>query len=406
MASSQALAAVGAALHPIHPQHARFSALVAAVGAVSLVVAIAAFWPEPREGRLADDLRPLDSWPGRLTWGQRVTRAVSVFLVALAVSAGRLGAEDGLSNIAPALVVGVAWPALLFVSAAGGPIWRWLDPWDGLARALGADGDDPARGDVRAAVVPALAVAWYLAVYVESAEPRAVGLALGVYSVLMVAGAVVVGRSAWLSRVEVFGLLFGWLARLPRGMLRSWDPPRGAELVLGALAGGLAFGLVRTSEVWGSLNVVEGATLYATLAMLGSAAVVALALWLLERWAARGGGRGSVTAAALPAVAAVALVVALARSRLFTSLQLLPALASDPFGAGWDLFGTRDLPILRPLDPLPLAGVQLAVLILGAVAGAIVLGRRVPRTGRRPAILALGLLVGLGVYVLSLAPGL
>jgi len=393
------------ALHPIHPAHAGSSPVVLVFLAVLVVSSIAVLWPGPRPTRERQEDVPLEPWTGRLTAPQVATRTVGVVLLVLTVLTGRLGSNSELLNLAPALAVGFGWPALVFASAVAGPVWRRLDPWDALARGLGGAAGERAS-DVRLALIPASALAWYLAAYPDALSPRSVGLALGVYAVAMVAGALAAGRIAWLSRVDVFGILFSWLARMPRGRLRSWRPPRGAELVLGVLAGGLAFGQIRTSAIWGELNVARGALVYATLAELASALLVAGALWALARWALRVGAGGSVAAAALPAVASIALVVAMARSRLFTSLQLLPSLVSDPFGAGSDLFGTRDLGILPPLDPLALAGVQLTTLFLGHVAGAIVLAGRAPREGRRPGIVALSFLVSIGVVAVGVAPGL
>jgi hypothetical protein len=47
-----------------------------------------------------------------------------------------------------------------------------------------------------------------------------------------------------------------------------WEPPPGAEVLLGALTGGLLFGAIRRTELWGGLNVVPGAVVYATLGLV------------------------------------------------------------------------------------------------------------------------------------------
>jgi hypothetical protein len=370
--------------------------------AVAAVVGAAWWWPgaPPERARRAQSF---ESWDGPLGLPQLATRGLALAVLVLGVAAGRLGSPLELENLASALVVGAAWPVLVFVSGAGGPVWRWLDPWDGLARMGRSDEGRPAD-EVWPATVPALVWAWYLSVFQQSLSPRAVGLALGAYSLATVAGALAVGRVRWFSSAEVFGLLFGWLSRLPRGALSGWRPPAGAEVVLGTVAGGLLFGLVRLSEVWGELNVVPGATAYATLALLGSAGVLAGGLWLLERWAARRGAAGSVVAAAVPAVGAVVLAVAMSRSRVFTAVTLLPSLISDPFGRDWDLFGTADVPFQAPLGPVRLALLQLAVLAAGHLAGAVVLSRRAPDT-RAPAALALGMVMAAGCVSVLLAPG-
>jgi MFS family permease len=84
-------------------------------------------------------------------------------------------------------------------------------------------------------------------------------------------------------------------------------------------------------------------------------------------------------------------------------VQLLPGLAGDPFGAGWDLLG----PAAQGLDadPLGAAGLlaaQLAVLGVGLVWGAVVAGRRSSRGGRAAAALVLGCLAAVASLVVSL----
>jgi hypothetical protein len=175
--------------------------------------------------------------------------------------------------------------------------------------------------------------------------------------------------------------------------------------VLGALAGGLIFGEIRRTELWGGLNVVPGAVIWATAALIGSAAVGATVLHVLDGWASRRDARGSVSAATVAAVASIAVAMAMARSRLFTSIQLLPTVLVDPFGLGWDLFGSSGRGLEAPLEPGRLAVVQFAVLLAGHVAGAIVLAQRRPGS-RLPATLALALLMAVSTGTIVLAPGL
>ncbi|HEX2031609.1 MAG TPA: hypothetical protein VHL78_09435 [Actinomycetota bacterium] len=358
--------------------------------ATALAAGAVLAWPSVRRP-VREPAGPLDPWDGPLSALQTWTRAAAVGFVVLAAVAGRVGDQSELRNIASALVA-AGWPLAVFVSAAGGPIWRWLDPWDGAARLLGSGDPGPKSGDVRLAVGVAVAWTWYLSAYPTPLAPRTVGLALAAYGIAMLAGSLVVGRRLWLSRTDVFGVFLGWLGRLPRGALRAWSPPRGSEALLGVLAGGLLFGLVRRSNLWGELNVVPAATALATLGLLGSCALVAVALMAAERWAAARGAPGAVAAAAVPAVAAVAVAASVASSRVFTAVQLLPRLASDPLALGWDLFGTADLPIQAPVGPARELALQLAVLVVGHAAGAAVAAGR-PAEGRLPVAVALAALM-------------
>jgi hypothetical protein len=402
----------GLTAHPLVQHSDGFSPLLVAVVVLAVVLTVATRRSSARGAWDGPEKRfhaPLQSWAGSLSTAQVLTRSLAVGLLVLAVAAGRLGSTLQLRNIAPALVIGVAWPLLVLGSAILSPVWRWVDPWDALARLSDrwagggpvAEAEDTTE-NVWPAVVPALLWGWYLSVFPGSLDPRSVGAAVAVYSLVTVAGCLAFGRRLWLSRVEVFGLLFGWIARLARRSLQTWRPPPGAEVVLGVVAGGLLFGALRRTSLWGTLNVAPLALLYATAGLLASCALVGGLLWGLERWSRRLGASGSVAAASVPAVASVALAFAMARNRLFTSLQLLPVLASDPFGLGWDLFGTADW----TLNPAPLGHVglplaQIAVLVAGHVAGAWVLIRRVELPERRAATAALAVLSALAALAVT-----
>ena len=393
---------------------------VASVGVLLLVV-VGMLLPGPgsqQEQELSDDAPTRDgrvdaghpsaveSWAGDLSPPQVAARVVALAVFAFAIAAGRIGSPFELQNIAPALVIGVAWPLLILGSALLGPVWRWTDPWDGLGRLLQADASPRGREQgspfvqetVWPAVVPALAWGWYLSAYAEPLDPRSVGAALAAYSILMVAGCLAFGRQRWLSRTEVFGLLFSWTALLRRGRLVSWLPAGGTEAVLGAVAGGLLFGALRRTTLWGNLNFVPLASLYAAAGVAVCSLLGAALLWGLSRASRRQGALGSVAAASVPAVASIAVAIAMSRYRLFTSFQLLPILASDPFGFGWDLFGTADWGLNpRPIGHLGLALTQVAVLAAGHFLGAFILARRADSDARRPGLVALAVLFGSGM---------
>ena len=345
---------------------------------------------------------PLESWVGGLSRAQVATRAFAVLVLFFAIAAARVGQDFQLENIAPSLVLGVGWPLLLLGSAVLGPIWRWLDPWDGVARLVESEKSEPeprdevarAAENVWPALLPAFAWAWYLNAYSGTVDPRPLGAALAAYSLFMVAACVAFGRQLWLSRTEIFGLLFSWTARLPRGQLVSWVPPAGAEAVIGVLAGGFIFGRVRMTAWWGTVvGSLDRLTLYSAMGVLVCAALGGALLWFLARRSAQLGAPGAVAAASVPALVSIALAVSMASNRLSNSVQLLPRLIGDPFGFGWDPFGTADWLIrAEPFGHVGLKVIQMIVLLIGHVVGAIVLSRRVPQSARPPALAALALL--------------
>jgi len=401
--------------HPVsgHP-HVAFPVVLTALVAALLVFVVALAVParparaETAGGRGGPSAGA--SWEGSLSRAQLVTRTVAVVLLSLAILAGRVGADDQLENIAPALVVGAGWPLLVLGSVAVGPVWRWADPWDALARGLGGPTDrrgQPTVVGTSASVLPAavtlLPVVWYVSAYPYSLDPRGVGAALALYTIVTVAGCVAFGRRRWLSGCEPLGSMLTWMALLPRGRLWDWDPPRGTEALLGVATGGLLFGAVRQSGLWAAVNRLPAALAYNTLGLLCLCAVFATLFVLMGRVGRSVGGRPAVARGAVPAVAGIMLAVALERNRLSTSVQLLPGQLGDPFGLGWDLLG----PAVAGLDPAPLGAagllaLQLTVLVTAHLAGALAVALRLRDTARLPAAVLLLHLMALSVFAVAL----
>lgn len=390
--------------HPLtRPFALPISPLDAAVVSVLVILAVVFIWPERNHAGLASESYenpggPTDSWSGPLSASQVVSRAAAVVLLLLAIAAGRLGVNNELENLAPALVVGVAWPMLPLLSIIAGRIWRWIDPWDGAARVLSRDESGPVSTHVWPALLPAVVWTWYLSVVPAPLSPRAVGAVVAAYTIFTLAGCLALGRVRWLSQAEPLGLILSWIALLHIRRLGRWDPPRGAEALLGVFAGGVLFGAVRRSELWGRLNVAPAALLYATVGLLFFVAILSGVLVITAMYAERRAARPAAARAAVPAIAAIIIAVAMDQNRLFTSLQLLPRLFGDPFGRGWDLLGSAGAGLdPAPLGVLGLALAQLTVLIAGHVTGAIVLARGSRLVQRRPPAIGLAILTGSSV---------
>ena len=390
--------------HPLtEPFQLPVSPLVSAWTITALVLLAAFLVPQGRSRSEGGSDSEAASWAGRLSAAQLATRLVAVVLLVACIVAGRLGTEDELENLAPALVIGAGWPLLVLASALAGPVWRWLDPWDTVARALGGGSESPTES-VWPAVVVALPWVWYLSAYQDALEPQSVGALLAVYTVFTLGGCLVVGRRRWLSSGEPLGIVLTWIALLPRGRLPGWIPPRGAEALLGVLAGGILFGAARTSELWGSLSTNDDAALLAALGVLGSSAAgAALVMGMAAIARVESPAAGPAAARALvPALAGIVVAVAMDRNRLTTSIQLLPDLLGDPLGRGWDLFGRAASGLdAAPFGVRGLLLAQLGVLAVAYVAGAAVQARGLPRTARVPIALALGLLANLSVLAIA-----
>ncbi len=386
--------------HPVsgHP-HVEVPTLLLTVAAGLLVAMVLPVVPAGRT-RGYDAARAA-SWAGPLSRGQQVVRAAAVVVLVLAVLTGLFGTRDQLDNLAPALVVGTAWPVLTVLALAV-PVWRWVDPWDGLARlALPGDDSTPA-GHVWPALVPALGWAWFVAVHPRPLDPRLVGIALLAHTTLTLVGCLLVGRRRWLSQGEPIGILLVWATAATRGGLRQ-DRPAGAPVLVGAVLGGLLFGLLGRTETWTDLTGGSDALAWGTAGFAGCALVGVGVLALADVLGRRLDDRGASLRGALPLLVGVVLVVALARNRFTTSVQLLPGLAGDPFGRGWDLIG----PAGEGLDASPfgaagLLWLRIALLGVLIVVAAVVAARGVPQPVRVAAFVSLSYLGAVSVLVVAL----
>lgn len=386
-----------------HP-HVDVPILLVSIGAAILVALVAVLVPAREDHaamREADD-HATASWSGPLTRAQWLVRGGSLAVLVLAVAAGRFGADAELDNLAPALVVGAALPLLVAGALVLGRLWRWLDPWDTLARLLAPRDRSSPPGHVWPAVVLALPGLWFLGVHPRPFDPRAVGTALAAYSVVTLAGCLAWGRARWLGSAEPLGLLLSWLGLVPRRALARWEPPRGAGTLLGVVAGGLLFGVVRRTELWGPVLTGPHPTLWSTAGLL-LACLLGAGLALGAGRAGRAPDAGALVARALvPAVAGVLLAVALSRNRLTTSLQLLPGLAGDPLGHGWDLLGTPTSGLVAaPLGAAGLVALQITVVVLLHLLSATVVPRARTGDDRLPAIVVLAVSVTAAVTAVS-----
>lgn len=377
-----ALAPVPAAAHAIGerydlplPVHLYIlgGALVVALSFVVVALVVRAERSGPRCTRLVVWEKP----PAALAAVGLILRALGLAAFVLAIAAGLAGEQHPGRNIAPTLVWIVWWIGLALLAAFAADLWPWLNPWRTLALfAARIAPARPARPYPRAwAEWPAVAglflIVWFELVYPSPSHPRTIALAALAYSLLTFAGMALFGREIWLKRgdaLSVFFALLGRFAPLAIGRHGLIVRPWGAALAApGRLSGALmAFILLMLAAVlfdgflgtglWRALErgvralLPPGADrdniLAATLGLAG--------LWLVFLGAYRvtAGGMAKIARAELPGRAlagrfALTLIpigvgynLAHNLSYLLVQGQAIAALLSDPFGSGWNLFGT------------------------------------------------------------------
>lgn len=369
------------------------------------VVVVAAVAVPPGRAR-ATDVGPEEvtaSWADTLSRPQWVVRGLALAALLLAVLAGRVGADDELENLAPALTVGAGLPLLTLGCLVLGRLWRWVDPWDTLARLVSPGDRSRPPVHVWPSVVVVLPWLWFLGVYPRPLDPRAVGFALAAYTVVTLAGCLALGRVRWLASAEPLGALLSWFGLVPRRRLTAWRPPAGAAVLLGVVIGGLLFGALRRTELWSPVAVLPLATLYATAGLLAACALGGTAAALAGRAGGSPEQRAVVARALVPVAAGVVVAVSVARNRLSTSVQLLPGLVGDPLGRGWDLLGTPTAGLdAAPLGAVGLVVLQLAVVTLAHLLGAATAPRALVGDERLPVIVLLAASMAAGVAAFSL----
>jgi hypothetical protein len=320
-------------------------------------------------------------------WVVLAVRLVSALLFLITVAAAFAGSQDPYRNIAPVLVWIICWVGLVYVSALAGDVWPLLNPWRTLFRAAeqllrtshlritpGAIGIYPAWLGVWPAFVLLFALSWVELVFPSPALPRHIGWLLVVYSAITWLGMALYGRETWLRSGEVFTVVFGVFARC--APIETRISPGRRAMTLRPFAAGLAqeepastsmtafvllilatvlFDGVLATPQWVGLET----RLVALLPLHDDAAAVAVrtlglaACWVLFAGAYLGtcafmaalSGQLSALDFARTFVwtlvpIALAYHVAHYLGYLLTQGQYVVALASDPFGYGWNLFGT------------------------------------------------------------------
>jgi hypothetical protein len=304
-------------------------------------------------------------------------------LFVVTILAGLFGNPNPYRNIAPTLVWIVWWVGLAYVQAFVGDVWRLVNPWgtvfdaaDWLYRRLGGGGlgwrqHYPQALGVWPACILLLAFCWTELVYPNAAVPAHTAWLAIAYSVLTWAGMLVFGRDAWLQHGEMFSLLFGTFARFapteardgrlllrPPGAGLIDDRPVSTSMmafVLLLLATVLYDGLIGTGE-WAEL---EGAlrsrlpgsdeTSGMAIKTVGLAAFwglflsAYLGICAVMSWVASGRPAPLEIARSFAlTLVPIAIGYHVAHYLVFLLVQgqyIIPLL-SDPFGWGWNLYGT------------------------------------------------------------------
>ncbi len=379
-------------------------------------VALWALWKRPLLER-ASAGRPLPVALARVLRSRAlriVAGGLSFALLVLVTVAAAIGDTSPNENLAPRFVFVVFWLGLPALSVLFGDVWTVLSPWRAAADAAAWASEQSGLRWETPFTYPAGLGRWPAAVllfgfaalelaYWDPADPRALVLAILLYTAITWVGMLAYGRERWIESGEAFAVYFGLLARIapfgehdgrlivrwPFTGLTQLDPRPGTLAFVAVMLGSVAFDGFSSTELWVDFranrlrSVIERSPdladvlgmLLASAGLLLMVVFVALAYILAMRAAAYAVNYdGDLTGAFLGSLVPIALAYVIAHyfSFFVREVQYLAPFASDPFGFGWDLFGTADvMPDIGVLAPKTIWYAQVAALVIGHVAGLV-----------------------------------
>jgi len=345
-------------------------------------------------------------------------RVAAVALYVLLLAAGFFGNHNPFHNIVPITVWALWWVGLAYFSALVGDLWRVANPLETLfaqaervyarirpGRRLSLGVDVPRWIEAWPAVALYVGFLWMEMVWDASDVPAAIAAAMLVYSALTWTGMWIFGREAWLRHGEALSMLFGVLARFSPTSIRledrrivEWklrpyavgllasDPLPASEIMLVvAILAAVSFDGFLETPAWAAVSDAlpggaAGGGLLRTAGLL-AAPLLFLAVYLLFcrliAWSGSGKRRAEAPSARRVAglfvltlvPIAIAYQVAHYLSFLVTAGQYAIGLVSDPFGSGWNLFGTANH-MVRPniIDARLVWLISMGAIVAGHVA--------------------------------------
>jgi hypothetical protein len=424
--------------------------------------------PVPATGPL-----PAGSGPKRFSGSvglpaRLVLRGGATGLLFLSIAAGLIGTEDPLANVNMTLFWIVFLLGFAYLTAFIGDVFAIINPWKAILDICERCGLDLSKARLSyprvLGYLPALC--WYVVlIWIElftRPRPFVLSTVLMGYSIIVIAGAWLFGRTAWLRYGEFFGLFFRligamapvtwlqtsgqgewqWHLRPPFSGIVDERPEHLSLLlfVLFMLSSTTFDGLHETQfwidiywklllphlqSLWGTDNLKEQATLiikwHAVFQQSGLIVLLALyaGIYLSVVVAAKKLAAARIDVRELALRFACSLIpiafvynVTHYYTLLVTQIRVLPWLVADPFGFGWNLLNISPLPPeWAPLDmgfiwhtevALILAGHLASVCVAHLISLRIFSFRRQALLSQLPMLLLMVVYTGIGLWILSL----
>ena len=329
-----------------------------------------------------------------------VFKVISVSLLILTILTGVLGSQFPVKNFAPTFVWVVWWGGFIWLHILFGDSWNFVNPWKNIFELIKFDEKPMRKYPDKLKSWPAfgffLIFAWIELVYPTPAHPQFLGNIIFVYSIIVLAGMRIFGKDKWLDNCEPFTVFFNFVSSFSATRVTS-----DGKILLRPIASGLLDARYRFDQLCFLiliLSVVSFDGLISTLfwydvigidAFGGSGRydviyvnTVGIIVSFLGFFSifysfvaiSRAITKTDITTLDLaqkfvPALLPISIVYHLAHysAYFFLNGQLIIKLISDPFGFGWDIFGTSSYEIVRTIDFIFLWNYQVAVIVIGHI---------------------------------------
>jgi hypothetical protein len=315
-----------------------------------------------------------------------IAQLLAVAALIFIVVAGIIGDQTPTRNLAPTAIWIAWWVGFCYLSAFVGNVWSVVNPWTAIfdwceqllskpPASRRAKLNWPKRLGVWPATCLFLVFAWLELVWEGRSIPSQLAwLAIG-FSVLTWTGMFLFGRSTWLTHADPFALAFSilskfgpteicveharrrWILRPPGvGLLRTENVSPSLVVFVIAMLSTVTFDGLMATPFWQRIENALYVALPAlgdsrlavinTLGLLSFCAIFIAVYRLVATLIAHASNKRMTPDTASRAFVltlvpiAIAYLIAHYLSYFLIQGQLLIRLASDPFGFGWNIFGT------------------------------------------------------------------
>jgi hypothetical protein len=416
-------------------------AVIGAAWALVISFALLAFAWRTSRFRGDDSGVPVPRWTAAVVdspWTHAVVRLVVLAFTALFLVALLFG-PDLVTNPVFGMFYVFVWVGIVPASLLFGRIWRLASPLrllhTGLSRLMRTDPDEglfriPGWVGLWPGALGLTSFVWLELVYPQSTYLVAVRGWIGLYTAILLIGAVAFGRT-WFAQADPFEVFSSLVARLspfgrrtdgavvvrnPLENLDGMTPAPGLAAVVAVLFGSTGFDSFSQSPFWltHAQSVDVDPVLLDSAVLVGFVLVVGLSFSVATMAV---GGLGHIERARLPRLFAhsvVPIIVGYFVAHYLTLFvetgQQTLAQMSDPLGSGANLFGTTGMGVsyVLSLHPTMLAVTKVAAVVVGHLLAAVsahdravrVLPRGRELVGQLPLLLVMVFYTSAGLYLL------